>query len=396
MAKRVMESVAEAEYLARKRLPKSVYKSLIAGTEAAATTVDNTAAFKEVELAPIVIGQPSTLNTTVTVMGQTLPFPVLISPTGVQAVHPAGEVAIARAAKSRGTLMSLSTFSAKPLEEVGAVAPFLFQLYWVGSRDEVAARIERARAAGAVGLILTTDFSFSMMRDSGSPATPESLTFGSALRFGPEAVCRPRWLARYLIKGTLPDLKAPNLRHADGTIPTFLAGMTEWQASNHPTWEDVSWAREYWGGPFMLKGVTRVDDALRAVDAGCSAISVSNHGGNNLDTTPATLRCLPPIAEAINGQIEVLLDGGIRRGSDIAKAIALGADAVMTGRATLWGLAAKGQQGVEEVLDLLRAGLETTMCGLNASSLAELTPDRLHVPDGFNRALGVLAPLNSV
>jgi isopentenyl diphosphate isomerase/L-lactate dehydrogenase-like FMN-dependent dehydrogenase len=155
-----------------------------------------------------------------------------------------------------------------------------------------------------------------------------------------------------------------------------------------PTWEDVAWLREQWDGPFLLKGVTRVDDAVRAVDAGVSAISVSNHGGNNLDTTPATIRVLPSIVEAVGDRIEVLLDGGVRRGGDVAKALALGARAVLIGRAYLWGLAANGQAGVENVLDILRGGLGSTVLGLGRSCVHELSPEDLVIPPGFTRTLG--------
>src|SRR5271156_1102229 len=155
-----------------------------------------------------------------------------------------------------------------------------------------------------------------------------------------------------------------------------------------PTWDDVSWLRELWGGSFMLKGVIRVDDAKRAVDAGVSAISVSNHGGNNLDGTPATIRALPAVAAAVGSQVEVLLDGGIRRGGDVVKAIALGARAVMIGRAYLWGLAANGQAGVENVLDILRGGIDSALLGLGLSSIGDLTPDDVVIPPGFVRRLG--------
>ena len=155
-----------------------------------------------------------------------------------------------------------------------------------------------------------------------------------------------------------------------------------------PTWDDVAWLRQQWNGPFMLKGVVRVDDAKRAVDAGVTAISVSNHGGNNLDGTPATIRALPAVAQAVGHDIEVLLDGGIRRGSDVVKAMALGAKAVMIGRAYLWGLAANGQAGVENVLDILRGGIESALLGLGHASIHGLSPDDLIIPEGFSRHLG--------
>ena len=155
-----------------------------------------------------------------------------------------------------------------------------------------------------------------------------------------------------------------------------------------PSWDDVAWLREQWGGVFALKGVCRVDDAKRAVDAGVSAISVSNHGGNNLDGTPATIRALPAIADAVGSQVEVLLDGGVRRGSDVVKALALGARAVLIGRAYLWGLAANGQAGVENVLDIFRNGIDSALLGLGRSSVHDLSRDDVIIPPGFLRSLG--------
>jgi isopentenyl diphosphate isomerase/L-lactate dehydrogenase-like FMN-dependent dehydrogenase len=156
-----------------------------------------------------------------------------------------------------------------------------------------------------------------------------------------------------------------------------------------PSWEDVAWLRSQWDGPFLLKGACRVDDARRAMDAGVSAISVSNHGGNNLDGTPAAIRALPAVADAVGDQIEIVLDGGIRRGSDVVKALALGARAVMIGRAYLWGLAANGQTGVENVLDLLRAGIDSTMLATGKADVSEFSRSDVLIPDGFPRALGV-------
>ena len=185
-----------------------------------------------------------------------------------------------------------------------------------------------------------------------------------------------------------PDLRVPNLGRRGEPGPTFFDAYGEWMGTPPPTWDDIAWLREQWGGPFMLKGIMRVDDARRAVDAGVSAISVSNHGGNNLDGTPAPIRALPAIADAVGDQVEVLLDGGIRRGSDVVKALALGARAVMIGRAYLWGLAANGQAGVENVLDILRGGIDSALLGLGRGSIHDLTRDDILIPAGFARRLG--------
>ncbi|MEQ4547611.1 alpha-hydroxy-acid oxidizing protein, partial [Nocardioides kribbensis] len=242
----------------------------------------------------------------------------------------------------------------------------------------------------------TLDWSFSMGRDWGSPEIPEKVDLRTMVRMAPQVATKARWLYQFGRAGTIPDLTAPNLAppgQAKG--PTFFGAYYEWMTTTPPTWEDVAWMREQWtqlsGMPFMLKGVCRVDDALRARDCGVTAISVSNHGGNNLDGTPATIRVIGPIAEAVGHDVEVLMDGGVRRGSDVVKALALGARAVMIGRAYLWGLAANGEQGVGNVLDVLRSGIDSALLGMGLSSIDQLTPDLLVVPDGFVRALGVPA-----
>jgi pre-mycofactocin synthase len=384
------ETVAIAQQRAKKRLPKSAYSSLISASEKGVTVGDNVAAFSELGFAPHVVGAAAKRDLATTVMGQEISFPVMISPTGVQAVDPDGEVAVARAAAARGTAMGLSSFASKPIEEVIAANPkIFFQVYWLGGRDAIAERVERARAAGAVGLIATTDWSFSHGRDWGSPKIPERMDLRTTVRMFPEAITRPGWLWRWGKTLHPPNLRVPNQARRGEPGPPFFQAYGEWMGTPPPTWEDIAWLREQWGGPFMLKGVMRVDDAKRAVDAGVSAISVSNHGGNNLDGTPASIRALPAVVDAVGDQIEVLLDGGVRRGSDVVKALALGARAVMIGRAYLWGLAAAGQPGVENVLDILRGGIDSALMGLGRASVHDLNPDDILVPDGFARALGV-------
>ena len=390
------ETVAEAQRRAKKKLPKSVYAALIAGSEQGLTLDDNTAAFGELGFAPHVAGLSDKRDLSTTVLGQPISMPVLISPTGVQAVHPDGEVAVARAAAARGVAMGLSLFASKPIEAVVQANPqTFFQMYWVGSREQMVQRMERARAAGAVGLIVTLDWSFSHGRDWGSPAIPEKMDLRAMVRFAPEGLARPRWLFDFAKTGRVPDLSTPNLVAPGEDPPTFFGAYGEWMGTPLPTWDDVAWLRELWGGPFLLKGVMRVDDAKRAVDAGVSAISVSNHGGNNLDGTPAPIRALPAIAEAVGSEIEVLLDGGIRRGSDVVKAVALGARAVMIGRAYLWGLAANGQAGVENVLDILRGGIDSAVMGLGHASIHDLSPADVVTPPEFRRDLGTQRPASN-
>lgn len=384
------ETVAVAQQRAKKRLPADVYGALVAGSERGTTYRDNMAAFAEIGMAPHVAGLSPQREMSTNVLGLDIALPVIISPTGVQAVHPDGEVAVARAAANRGTAMSLSSFASKSVEEVGAVTDKLhYQVYWQGTRDTIAARLDRARAAGATAIIVTLDWAFSNGRDWGSPHIPEKLDLKTMVSFAPKALMRPRWLWDFAKSGSLPDLTAPNLVVGDEPAPTFFGAYYEWMTTPPPTWEDLAWLCEQWDGPVMIKGVTRIDDALRAVDIGAAAISVSNHGGNNIDSTPASIRFLPGIVARVGDQIEVLMDGGIRRGSDVAKALALGAKAVMIGRAYLWGLAANGQAGVENVFDILRGGLDSALLALGHGSIHDLSPDDLWVPPGFTREMGV-------
>jgi heme/flavin dehydrogenase (mycofactocin system) len=384
------ESVADAQRRAKRRLPSSVYMAIWAGSERGLTLKDNVDAYAELGFAPHVAGLRTRRDLSTTVMGQSISLPVLISPTGVQAIHPDGEVAVARAAASRGTAVGLSSFASRAVEEVVAANPqTFFQVYWAGSREDILERVKRARRAGCVGLIVTLDWSFSHGRDWGSPAIPEQMDLRTALRFAPEALARPRWLYHWARTGRPPALTVPNMAAGPAPAPTFFGAYGEWMQTSLPSWDDLRWLREQWDGPFMLKGVMRVDDAKRAVEAGVSAISVSNHGGNNLDGTPATIRALPAIAEAVGDQIEVVLDGGIRRGSDVIKALALGARAVMIGRASLWGLAAAGQAGVENVLDILRGGIDSGLMGLGRGSVHDLDRSDLLIGAGFERRLGI-------
>jgi L-lactate dehydrogenase (cytochrome) len=383
------ESVAEAQRRAKKRLPKGVYLALVAGSESGVTMRDNTAAFAELGFRPRVADLPRERSLATTVMGQEIAFPVVVSPTGVQAVDPDGEVAVARAAAAADIAMGLSSFASKPIDQVVAANPKLFfQSYWVGDRDAMLARAERARAAGATGLVLTLDWVFDSRRDWGSPFIPEKLDLKAMARYAPQVAVKPGYLLRWLRSGSLPDLGVPNLvTGTDEEVPTFFGAYGQWMFSPLPTWADLAWLREHWDGPLMIKGVSHPDDARRAVDIGATAISVSNHGGNNMDSTPASIRLLPAVVDAVGGQVEILLDGGVRRGSDVVKALALGARAVMIGRAYLWGLAAGGERGVSNVLQILRSGVDEALLGLGRASVHDLEPDDLIVPPHFTHAL---------
>ena len=395
------ESVAVAQERARKRLPKPVYGALVAGSERGQSIADNQAAFAELGLAPHVVGQQPERDQSTTVFGHPIGSPVLISPTGVQAVHPDGEVAVARAAAARGTIMGLSNFASKSVEEVTATgATTFFQMYWTGDRDTMIQRMQRAHAAGAKGLIATLDWSFSMGRDWGSPGDPgegrpqDDAADGAAGRdqAALAVAVRPAHGDR-----EIPDLTAPNLAPPGGEAPTFFGAYYEWMTTPPPSWDDVAWMREH---------LDRRSAAPRSCSRACAASttrcarSTPASPGSRCPTTAATTSTArrprsgwcsrSPTGWATRSTC--VMDGGVRRGSDVVKALALGAKAVLIGRAYLWGLAANGQAGVENVLDVLSGGIDSALRGLALSSIAELTPEHLLIPDGFHRALGVPTP----
>ncbi len=383
------ETVEEARRRARRHLPRSVYLSLVAGAEQGITLRDNVAAFSELRFSPPHVADlPASRQLATTVLGQDISLPVIASPTGVQAVHPDGEVGVARGSAEACTAIGLSSFASMAVEDVVAANPMLFfQVYWSGSKDTITGRIERARRAGAKALIVTLDWSFSKGRDWGSSAIPEKMDLRTMVRLAPEGLTRPGYVVQWLRGGGLPDLTVPNMAAPGEPAPTFFGVYGEWMQTPPPSWTDIAWLRQQWGGPFMVKGVMRADDARRCVDIGATAISVSNHGGNNLDGTPASIRALPAVAEAVGTQVEVLLDGGIRRGADVVKALALGARAVMIGRAYLWGLAANGSAGVKNVFDVLRGGIDSTLLALGRSCVRDLSGEDIIVPADFSRGM---------
>jgi heme/flavin dehydrogenase (mycofactocin system) len=374
---------------ARRRLPRAVFQAIEAGSEAGVTRADNLRAFEEIGFAPPRLADlPGLRDLRTTVLGTEISLPVIASPVGVQAVHPLGEAGIAIGTARAGTAMGLSEFASRPIAQVIPHNPdVFFQVHWSAPRDALYHRAERARQAGARTLIVTLDWSFPGGRDWGSPWIPERMDLTAWRRYGPQALARPGYLARWLRAGGPPDLTVPNMAAPAGPPPRFFAAYRSWQAVPPPTWGDVAWLREMWDGPFCVKGVIRPDDARRAADIGATAVSVSNHGGNNLDGTPASIRALPGVAAAVGDQVEVLLDGGIRRGGDVVKALALGARAVMIGRPVLWGLAAGGPAGVANVFEILRSGIDSALLSLGRASARDVRREDVLVPDGFTAPL---------
>lgn len=381
-----IETVADAQRRAKRRLPKSVYTAVLAGNEKGWTYDNNVAAFSELGFNPRV-GDPISAEREMatSIMGQSISMPIMISPAGAQALHPEGEVPVARAAASTDIAMGLSNFATSRFADVVSANPKSFiQLYWSGGREAMEKRVEQFRQAGSKGLIITLDATASQPRDWGSPWIPERLNLESAIRFAPQALTRPRWLASFLLAGKLPDLAVPNFAGPEDRVaPTFVEALMTWLDTSLPTWDDIAWLAEVWNGPFMVKGILHPDDARRAVDAGATAIAVSNHGGNNLDTTPSPLRYLPGVLDAVGDEVEVTFDSGIRRGADVVKVLALGAKAALIGRSWFFGLSADGERGVKEVLDAYRLSIDRTLIALGKSSVHDLSPDDVVVPEGY-------------
>jgi L-lactate dehydrogenase (cytochrome)/glycolate oxidase len=393
--RRPIETVADAQRRAKRKLPKAVYTRILAGNESGTTFRGNVTAFSEIGFVPRVGTQITPQREMRTsLLGQDLDLPVVISPAAAQAIHPEGEVAVARAAAMSGTAIGHSNFAASRFEDVAAANPKAFvQLYWSGTKEMITERVERFRRAGAKGLIITLDATMTQPRDWGSAVIPEKLDLPTIFRYLPTGISHPDWVLRYLRSGKLPDLTVPNLQHPGKPAPTLVQGMVEWAQTPMATWRDIAWLAELWAGPFMVKGILAADDARRALDAGATAIGVSNHGGNNLDTTPSPLRFLPGVVEAVGDQAEITFDSGIRRGADVVKVLALGAKAALIGRSWFFGLAADGERGVFEVLQAYRVSIDRTLIALGKSSIYELSTDDLVIPEGYFLKAGGDLPL---
>jgi isopentenyl diphosphate isomerase/L-lactate dehydrogenase-like FMN-dependent dehydrogenase len=368
-------NVEDLRNLARRRLPKMVFDYLDGGAEAEVTLRENCRAFESVTFRPRQAVAVPACDLRTRVLGIDVSFPALLAPVGYsRLMHPGGEVAAARAAGAAGTAYILSTISGHRLEDVkaGSSGAVCYQLYLLGGREAAEGAIERARVAGYSALVVTVDTPVAGMRERDfrngvTELLGESLF--AKIPFLPQILVRPGWLKDFLLDGGLPQL--PNVViPGQGVMP--LQDVSSSLAHGAVTWEDLNWIRNSWPGPIVIKGVLTRDDARRAVDEGAVAVVVSNHGGRQLDGVPATLRVLPEVVRAVNGQAEVLMDGGIRRGSDIVKAICLGARAVLIGRAYAYGLAAAGEAGVARALEILLADVERTLRLLGCSSVAAL------------------------
>jgi L-lactate dehydrogenase (cytochrome) len=368
-------NVQDLRSLARRRLPRVVFDYLDGGAEDEITLRQNRLVFDELTFRPRHAVAFAQCDLRTRALGCDLALPAMLAPIGYSSVmRSRGEMAAARAAGEAGTPYILSTISGVALEDVKAATsgPVFYQLYLIGGRQTAEATIERARNAGFAGLFVTIDTAVAGMRERDLRNGMKELIGGRILeqiRFLPQILARPSWLMSFLLDGGVPVL--PNVV-IPGRGPMPLLDVGTALAQSTVIWEDLRWIREIWRGPVIVKGVITNDDARRAIDAGASAIVVSNHGGRQLDTVPSSLRALPGIVSAVNGQVEVLMDGGIRRGADIVKAICLGARAVLCGRAYAYGLAAAGQAGVARALEILREDLNRTMRLLGCPAISAL------------------------
>ena len=310
-------------------------------------------------------------------------MPVITSPAGlIRIAHPDGELGVARAAEAAGTAVGISILASQPIEAITEVASDVwFQLYMIGGRDGSEIAIDRARRAGCRALIVTVDLASGTGgkdRPRGHSEVPVHIDLQTALKFAPEIALRPKWGYDFLRGGL--RLEVPNAPTATpGQVMTVAEGGAALR-EHPPTWDDIAWIREQWDGPFVVKGIVSPDDARRAADMGVDAVSVSNHGGNALDGGPATIRALPEVVEAVDDRIEVFLDGGVRRGGDVVKAVALGARAVLIGRGYVWPLAVAGEQGVAQILNLFKRGISGTLALMACPSIQKVGREHLIMP----------------
>ena len=369
---------------AKRRLPRVVFDYIDGGAEDESTLRVNSRAFETMTLRPRCAIATPVCELRTTVLGTSISMPLILAPVGsCRIMFPRGEEAAARAAGDAGIICTLSTLSGCRLEDVAAASagPVWYQLYLVGGRDCALGGIDRARTAGFSALVVTIDTPVAGLRERDLRNGVKELlsgNLGQMLPFINQLLVRPSWLAAFFADGGL--MKFQNVV-IPGSGPMLYADVTAALEQSVVTWDDLKWIRQAWGNrPIVIKGIHTAEDARRAVDMGADALVVSNHGGRQLDGVAPTLRVLPEVVTAVDDRIEVLLDGGIRRGSDIVKALCLGARAVMAGRAYAYGLGAAGGAGVSRAIEILRTDLLRTLKLLGCASVAELDESYVDVP----------------
>jgi isopentenyl diphosphate isomerase/L-lactate dehydrogenase-like FMN-dependent dehydrogenase len=370
-------NVDDARRLCRRRLPRMIFDYVDGGASSELTKEANRAAFEEVTFRPRMAVHVAAPVTETTVLGVPVSMPLLLSPCGaLRAVHPAGDSGVARAAGRAGTVFTLSSASGMSIEEVRAATtgPLWFQLYFLGGRAGAEVLVDRAARAGYRALLVTVDTQVVGVRErdvrNGLTKGP-NVDARSILQFAPQVVRKPRWLVNFVRDGMAIELANARELGPDGSeMRPDQAAIS--LVAEPPTWADLEWIRRQWKGPLAVKGLLTADDARRALDVGADAIVVSNHGGRQLDGAPATLRVLPEIVGAVGTQMEVLIDGGVRRGSDVLRALSLGARAVMIGRPYVYALGARGERGVDALLALFRDELLNAMGLMGCQSVHDL------------------------
>jgi isopentenyl diphosphate isomerase/L-lactate dehydrogenase-like FMN-dependent dehydrogenase len=381
-------NIADLRRMAQRRLPPVVFDYMDGGADGEVTLRENCRVFDDVVFRPRQAVNIGKCDLRTSVLDFNLSFPAILAPVGYsRMMHPRGELAAAAAAGAAGTAFILSTISGHKLEKVRTASsgPVWYQLYLLGGREVAEPALERAKRSGFSALVVTIDTAVAGNRERDLRRGMKSLLSRSVLAklpYLPQFFAHPRWLAAFLIDGGTPNLE--NIV-VPGKGPLPLVDVGSALARAVVTWEDMRWLRDIWKGPIIVKGTMTGDDARRAVDAGAAAVVVSNHGGRQLDGVSATLRALPEVVAAVNHQVEVLMDGGVRRGADIVKAICMGARAVLIGRAYAFGLAAAGQAGVARALEILRADLERTLRLLGCPSVSALDESYVEVPPAWNR-----------
>ena len=360
-----------------------MYWFIEGGNERGTTVRANCEGFEEIGFRPRVAHDHEPRGLSTHVLGREIAMPVITTPAGfIRIAHPDAELGVARAAAAAGIPVGISILASYPIEQITAVNPDTwFQLYMIGGRDGTEESIARAKRAGVRVLILTVDLAAGTGGNDWrrAPLPPGRVDLRSAIRFAPEMALHPTWAARFLRGGL--DMVAPNAPGIHGRPMTVAEGSAALR-EHPPTWDDIAFVRERWSGPLVIKGIVTGEDARRAADYGVDAVSVSNHGGNGLDGAPATIRALPEVVAAAGDRLEVLLDGGVRRGGDVVKALALGARAVLVGRPYIWAMAVGGQDGVTAMLALFRKGIDGTLTLLAVQSVNDLGPEVLVQPTG--------------
>jgi isopentenyl diphosphate isomerase/L-lactate dehydrogenase-like FMN-dependent dehydrogenase len=368
-------NIEDLRELASRRVPTIVFNYIDGGAEAEWTLRENRRAFDSVTFRPRQAVAVPACDLRTRLLGTELSMPILLAPVGyLRVMHPGGEIAAAKAAGKAGIGLILSTVSGHRLEDVKAAStgPVWYQLYLTGGRAAAENAMRRAMDVGYTVLVITIDSTIIGHRERETRDGMEQLLRGNLLSkvpFLPEILTRPRWLARFLLDGGLPDM--PNIVTPERGVLRVRDAHTAMKREAF-TWSDMQWIRALWKGPIVVKGVLSAEDTRRSLDHGAAGIVVSNHGGRQLDGVPASLQVLPEVVEEVKNKAEVLMDSGIRRGSDIVKAICLGARAVLCGRAYAYGLAAAGEAGVIRSLDILRADLERCLKLLGCPSVNSL------------------------